>query len=616
MFTKTIILFFLSLSTLALSSESFSKRSEWLSLMRYQRSIFGYESLVVSDEYFLAKDGKTNPKAELLESIKQFQSPDIKKMDEHPRCLFPSRFMLLQKHNLISDKLNLKKCEKYQKFTKKIEIASASLIFSSYFIEKPASTFGHTFFRVRSKTSVEEDNDLLDYGVDFAAKIDTANPIMYGLKGIFGGFYGSYSLMPYYLKVKEYNDMESRDLWDYELNLTQEELDFFQAHLFDMDRAKFDYYYMTKNCSYHILAFIDAIKPEWRLMNFLQWMVPPVDTLHSIANQKDIIKKKKLRPASYTKLKTRYELMDKKQKEKFKSLKDDINNIQTIKPNKSDLFVLDTFNLYVDFSNADVNSNDKITGKSQSVYINRKFKVNRYRANIKLKSQKVEYEHLYDQSPDKSHYTNRLRLLANYDSDGNYQELEWRGALHDLIDDSTGYLPMSTTELLVPRLSFNKYQEGKVRLEDYQIVRVEALRLVNALAAKMSWQIALGIKRSDIYQNRKLNPYLDLDLGYTFGNESFAFATLLTTQNRYVVSTDINYDLAWGPKVRAIVNYESIGLSIDYKYLYRLEDDFSKTHELSGEFRYNFKTIGSLVLGYSYEDEFYQKGYVGGHLFY
>jgi len=36
--------------------------------------------------------------------------------------------------------------------------------------------------------------------------------------------------MPYYLKVREYNDMENRDVWEYELNLSPEEIDRLLMH--------------------------------------------------------------------------------------------------------------------------------------------------------------------------------------------------------------------------------------------------------------------------------------------------------------------------------------------------------------------------------------------------
>ena len=44
--------------------------------------------------------------------------------------------------------------------------------------------------------------------------------IAYG-RDIFGGFRGEYAKMPYYFKVREYADYESRDIWEYPLNLTQ-----------------------------------------------------------------------------------------------------------------------------------------------------------------------------------------------------------------------------------------------------------------------------------------------------------------------------------------------------------------------------------------------------------
>lgn len=45
--------------------------------------------------------------------------------------------------------------------------------------------------------------------------------------------------MPYYRKVKEYGDFESRDLWEYELNLTPEETRFLVSHIWEMQHVSF-----------------------------------------------------------------------------------------------------------------------------------------------------------------------------------------------------------------------------------------------------------------------------------------------------------------------------------------------------------------------------------------
>src|SRR5690606_41368354 len=52
----------------------------------------------------------------------------------------------------------------------------------------------------------------------------TDNPLLYSLRGLLGGFPGRYQLVPYFLKVQEYNNAESRDLWTYELDFSPEQI--------------------------------------------------------------------------------------------------------------------------------------------------------------------------------------------------------------------------------------------------------------------------------------------------------------------------------------------------------------------------------------------------------
>ncbi|MBN4053178.1 DUF4105 domain-containing protein [bacterium AH-315-L15] len=48
---------------------------------------------------------------------------------------------------------------------------------------------------------------------------DTENALLYVLKGFFGFLKGDFALFPYNVKVQTYSNMESRDLWECELNL-------------------------------------------------------------------------------------------------------------------------------------------------------------------------------------------------------------------------------------------------------------------------------------------------------------------------------------------------------------------------------------------------------------
>ena len=81
--------------------------------------------------------------------------------------------------------------------------------------------FGHTFLRVNSSYN----SKLLSYAINYAANADkkTENGFLFAIKGLFGGYYGKYNMLPYYEKLKQYRDTEQRDIWEYNLNLTKNE---------------------------------------------------------------------------------------------------------------------------------------------------------------------------------------------------------------------------------------------------------------------------------------------------------------------------------------------------------------------------------------------------------
>jgi hypothetical protein len=75
--------------------------------------------------------------------------------------------------------------------------------------------------------------------VNYAATVNSDDNWSYAWKGLVGKYPGEYSLMPYYRKVKEYGDFESRDLWEYELNLNPEETAFLVKHIWEMQKSVF-----------------------------------------------------------------------------------------------------------------------------------------------------------------------------------------------------------------------------------------------------------------------------------------------------------------------------------------------------------------------------------------
>ena len=59
----------------------------------------------------------------------------------------------------------------------------------------------------------------LNYTVNFSADVTNSNDFLFAFYGLAGRYRGRFATVPYYIKIREYTDMESRDLWEYDLSL-------------------------------------------------------------------------------------------------------------------------------------------------------------------------------------------------------------------------------------------------------------------------------------------------------------------------------------------------------------------------------------------------------------
>ena len=148
--------------------------------------------------------------------------------------------------------------------------------------------FGHTLLRVDQKGQTEQTR-ILAYTINYAAEVPPDVGISYAFKGLFGGYKGFFSTIPYYIKVQEYRDIENRDIWEYKLNLTDEQLHKLLMHAWELGNAYFDYFFFKENCSYHLLSLLEAANPDWHLTDqFVLWTVP-ADTVRLMTLQPGLV---------------------------------------------------------------------------------------------------------------------------------------------------------------------------------------------------------------------------------------------------------------------------------------------------------------------------------------
>jgi hypothetical protein len=461
---------------------------QWLKLVHYQKSFWGsYKSNADTENFFLAKDGKYNPLAELKETFNAFRI-ESELLSGSPACRFPARFSWIKKHFLLPN-LDLSKCKDFEAFREKINPEKAFVVFSSYFINTPASAFGHTLLRFQRKTEGETTHsELLDYGVNYAAVVTSDNALIYAVMGLAGGFNGLFTAIPYYYKIREYNDFESRDLYSYELNLNQEELNFMLAHLWELGQTSFDYFYLTQNCSYHVLNLIEVAKPELDLMNKIPFYVIPVDTVKALYTQKDLVRKVDYRPSLRTKL----------YNETNNFSTDEIKNIKKLAENSDESHLMNLSNSqkakaydiaidYYDYIHAkEILFNAGVPERKRNLLLKR--------SEIALESPTSPINLNETQLPHLSHAPERFMFAQGTLDNRVYSSIEFRFALHDLLDSTIGQPP--NLHIDFGKIRFNYFHETKkTKLDELTVFQVLNLSPMNKFDTPFSWRANLGAKR-------------------------------------------------------------------------------------------------------------------------
>ena len=293
----------------------------WRKLLVYESgSLFhlGLRSAVVTDDFFLAPDGKFNPESELRATVIALADPAINDPDLHAQCRFPARYQWLKSELGIPEVVMPEvHCPAFSQWSYKGAAKSLSIVFASGYLGNPASYYGHTLLKLNSKNSSR--TQLLDTSVNFGAIVpDGEDPLSYILKGLFGGYNGEFSQSNYYFYTKNYGEIELRDLWEYELELTDKQVDIILAHTWEVMGKEYQYFFLNKNCSYRLgelLETIEGIKvnPDNKL-----WVIPQAQILEldrARVNGQPLVKSMRFQPSRQSRFYSRYSMLDEEQKQ-------------------------------------------------------------------------------------------------------------------------------------------------------------------------------------------------------------------------------------------------------------------------------------------------------------
>lgn len=470
---------------------------QWLKLGHYRTAAFSdsYESEVDGADFFLSPRGKSDPQAELEATLRAFFAKPDPSLKEPVICHYPARFLFLQQQlGFDMRQLELPACTDFVTFVQEANPKSVTLVFSSYYLNNPASAFGHTFLRLnKAGTMVSgERRELLDYAIDFSADVDTGNAIVYAFKGLLGGFPGTVKRMPFYYKVRKYNDYESRDMWEYELSFTPQELYMLLAHIWEVGHTYFDYYYLSENCSYRILLLLEAAKPSLHLTEQLTSPVLPTDTVKALFDNSGLVKNVMYRPSARTRFEHDVEGLSSEQKSLVDDLAGDAELPLPKALNKAEqVQVLDAAADLVD-----LRSLQKILVHEDPVAAERKRRLLERRAALAVPSPQTPLEPPWNKAAERGHDSKRLGIAGGYrDPKAGFVALDFRLAMHDLADPSDGYPDLSQIDFLPTRLRVYPHHDGlSFALEDFSVVSIVSLNSLSRFDLAPSWRFSVGAR--------------------------------------------------------------------------------------------------------------------------
>ena len=570
--------------------------STWLKLLAYDRELVTGElqASIHSDSFYLYQEGNFTPKKELISTLKGFKaSEDIKNANIHSQCLFPARYLWL-KRQFDFKKLGIKdiSCPNFEKWSMKGDLDSISLIFATGYLGNPASYYGHTLIKLNSSSVKNE--SLLDVSINYGANIPIdEDPASYIVKGLIGGYEGSFSHSKYYFHTQNYLENELRNIWEYKLNLSKTDQQFLLAHMWELLDKNYIYYFLNKNCvsrMYQLFSLIDGI--ELPKMNPL-WVVPQ-DAVKALNDAKykgqDFIKGISHSPSRQALFYDKYWQLSNSEKELLTSIIDNIKLLPKIHEN--DFTAAQQFRVLgvlIDYYQFLISLTGDEKGELEQKY--NLALAERYR----LPLGKANFEISKPSSPHLGRPASYTQISwINNDSLGTGIKVRLRPTYYDQLDSSIGHI--KNAALKMAEFEF-EYFESSFNLSAFTIFDLTS---INNQATGLpgdsfdSWKLALGMKKQSLSCTDCLDFTFEGSTGWAYPISSY------TTTGIYFGGAIIeNYHdrgrfyLSANAFLTSTIT-DRLNIKLDVKSLKYLENDRESFVNYSIESRYQFN-VGKYI---------------------
>ncbi|MDN5937491.1 MAG: DUF4105 domain-containing protein, partial [Salinisphaera sp.] len=347
---------------------------------------------------------------------------------------------------------------------------------------------------------------------------------------------------PYYDKVKEYAWIESRDIWDYRLQLSARQRNRLMAHLWALQGVHFTYYFLSRNCSYQLLALLQAAMPKLQLVEQFDLYALPADTIRALAAVPGLLGHAGYRPALATTLASHARTMSQQALAIAIALargqaEPDGRRVQTLPP-QTRARVLELAHDYLYYRHLGGAYSAELTRTRAGAIL-----LARSRITTHANWPQVPAP---DTPPHAGHESRRIALTSAWGATGFHLGVDFRLAYHGLLDPPGGYVGGAGVKLFDIALRLDPNAQGHaLQLAHLTLIDLVSISPRGPFFKPLSWRLSTGLRQRPIAA--PFHP--DAHLGfYLQGGPGLAWGSLdtITWYSFALLSADLNHGFDQG----------------------------------------------------------------------
>jgi len=463
----------------------------WLALLHMQTHTTASE--VVDPGFFLAADGATNAKNELVATLQSFLAAAGPDTNAHSQCRFPARFRWLkQQVPHLLQHAPLIPCPLLNQWTDDNQISSVSAIFASGYLGNPASFYGHVLLKFNSSSGSK--NILQQQSLNFGAAVpEQENPLLYMAKGLSGGYNAVFSHALFYLNVQSYGEAELRDMWEYRLNLQPEQVQILSLHAWELIGRNYQYFFIKQNCAFRMAELLELVI-DAELVNKHQPWAMPVSLFHKLADIKrptPLITAVSLHPSRQQRFHQAYNALPEQNKKLLQLMvQQDFATENTDYQQLPATEKAEMLQLLFDYL--------EYLRISKHELFSEKAKRKLLKARLALPAASQDSERLPPPAAPHQSTLPSLLQVSVIDQQQQALQLRFRATYYDMITPDTARVPYSALSMFDLKL---RWQDGKLDVHSFDLLNIENMNLsVTGLPADggYGWKLNIAYKPEDL----------------------------------------------------------------------------------------------------------------------